>query len=112
MNRRLTVLFFNIRFFFLFVLQDMIVMIWNCTMSAVEWNKKEDLVQEQALRHLRQYVPLFVAFSSNVKSELALINKIQARFFEYFPDLSELVAVELGDNATACQLYRNTISTT
>jgi len=56
---------------------DMIVMIWNCTMSAVEWNKKEDLVQEQALRHLRQYVPLFVAFSSNVKSELALINKIQ-----------------------------------
>lgn len=56
---------------------DAIVMIWNCTMSVVEWNKKEDLVQEQAVRHLRQYVPLFVAFSSNVKSELALLNKIQ-----------------------------------
>lgn len=56
---------------------DAIVMIWNCTMSAVEWNKKEDLLQEQALRHLRQYVPLFVAFSTNVKSELALLNKIQ-----------------------------------
>ena len=52
-------------------------MIWNCTMSVVEWNKKEDLVQEQAVRHLRQFVPLFVAFSSNVKSELALLNKIQ-----------------------------------
>ncbi len=56
-------------------------MIWNCTMSAVEWNKKEDLLQEQALRHLRQYVPLFVAFSTNVKSELALLNKIQVILF-------------------------------
>ena len=56
---------------------DAIVMIWNCTMSAVEWNKKEDLLQEQALRHLRQYVPVFVAFSTNVKSEIALLNKIQ-----------------------------------
>ena len=46
-------------------------------MSAVEWNKKEDLLQEQALRHLRQYVPVFVAFSTNVKSEIALLNKIQ-----------------------------------
>ena len=46
-------------------------------MSAVEWNKKEDLVQEQALRHLRQYLPLFVAFSSTFKSELVLLNKIQ-----------------------------------
>ena len=59
-------------------------MIWNCTMSAVEWNKKEDLLQEQALRHLRQYVPLFVAFSSNVKSELALLNKIQVTAFIIF----------------------------
>ena len=50
-------------------------------MSAVEWNKKEDLLQEQALRHLRQYVPLFVAFSTNVKSELALLNKIQVLKF-------------------------------
>ena len=62
---------------FLLRFQDAIVMIWNCTMSAVEWNKKEDLLQEQALRHLRQYVPVFVAFSTNVKSEIALLNKIQ-----------------------------------
>jgi hypothetical protein len=53
-------------------------------MSAVEWNKKEDLLQEQALRHLRQYVPLFVAFSSNVKSELALLNKIQVLTLSWF----------------------------
>jgi len=68
-------------------------------MSAVEWNKKEDLLQEQvsrnllkflklksrfyfnlkALRHLQQYSKVFAAFSTNVRSELALINKIQVR---------------------------------
>nr|ACO10382.1 extra bases [Caligus rogercresseyi] len=56
---------------------DSIVMIWSCVMTAVEWSKKEDLLQDQALRHVRKHVPLFKAFSSNNKSELALINKIQ-----------------------------------
>jgi hypothetical protein len=46
-------------------------------MNHVEWNKKEDLVQEQAMRHLKKYVTLFAAFTSNSKSELALLNKIQ-----------------------------------
>ena len=46
-------------------------------MSMVEWNKKEDLLQEQALRHLKRYVPLFAAFTSTARSELALLNKIQ-----------------------------------
>ncbi|QQP52776.1 Extra bases, partial [Caligus rogercresseyi] len=56
---------------------DSIVMIWSCVMTAIEWSKKEDLLQDQALRHVRKHVPLFKAFSSNNKSELALINKIQ-----------------------------------
>ena len=51
--------------------------IWNCVMSAVEWNKKEDLLQEQALRHLKQYTTLFAAFATNYKSELVLLNKVQ-----------------------------------
>jgi len=57
--------------------QDTVVMIWNCVMSAVEWNKKEDLLQEQALRHLKQYTTLFAAFATNYKSELVLLNKVQ-----------------------------------
>ena len=28
--------------------------IWTSVMSCVEWNKKEDLLQDQALRHLKQ----------------------------------------------------------
>jgi len=57
--------------------QDTIVMIWNCVMSAIEWNKKEDLLQDQALRHLKQYTTLFSAFSTNYKSELILLNRVQ-----------------------------------
>lgn len=57
--------------------QDTVVMIWSSVMASVEWNKKEDLLQDQALRHLKKFIPLFAAFTANAKSELALLNKIQ-----------------------------------
>lgn len=28
-------------------------LLWTCIMNAVEWNKKEELVAEQALKHLK-----------------------------------------------------------
>ncbi len=31
----------------------------------------------QAFRHLKKHVPLFAAFTSNARSELSLLNKIQ-----------------------------------
>jgi hypothetical protein len=46
-------------------------------MSQVEWNKKEELVAEQALKHLKQYTPLFEALTTTARSELALMLKIQ-----------------------------------
>ncbi len=51
--------------------------IWTCVMASVEWNKKEDLLQDQSLRLVKKYIPLFSAFASNARSELALLNKIQ-----------------------------------
>lgn len=27
--------------------------LWRCIMASVEWNKKEELVAEQALKHLK-----------------------------------------------------------
>lgn len=56
---------------------EVVPMIWSTVMAAVEWNKKEDLVLEQALKHLKQYVPLFSSFTSVAKSEMILINKMQ-----------------------------------
>jgi hypothetical protein len=57
--------------------QEAVAMIWNAVMSAVEWNKKEDLVHEQALKHLKNYISLFSAFTSSAKSEMVLCNKVQ-----------------------------------
>jgi len=62
--------------------QDALIMIWNCVMSAIEWNKKEDLLQDQALRHLKQYTTLFAAFATTSKSEIVLLNKIQEYCYE------------------------------
>jgi len=56
---------------------EAVTMIWVALMSSVEWNKKEDLILEQILKHLKQYIPLFTAFTTAAKSELALLNKTQ-----------------------------------
>ncbi|XP_053273228.1 eIF5-mimic protein 2-A isoform X2 [Pleuronectes platessa] len=57
--------------------QAMISMIWTAVMSGVEWNKKEELVTEQAIKHLKQYSPLLKAFTSQGLSEVTLLLKIQ-----------------------------------
>lgn len=51
-------------------------------MAAVEWNKKEDLVAEQALKHLKQYCPLLKVSTRSGKSELALMLKVQEFCYE------------------------------
>ncbi|CAL1584137.1 unnamed protein product [Knipowitschia caucasica] len=60
-------------------LQEPAVMglLWSCLMNAVEWNKKEELVTEQAIKHLKLYAPLLAAFSSQGQSELLLLLKVQ-----------------------------------
>ncbi|XP_012691908.1 basic leucine zipper and W2 domain-containing protein 1-A-like [Clupea harengus] len=57
--------------------QAMISIIWSCVMGCVEWNKKEELVTEQAIKHLKLYSPLLNAFTTQGLSELTLLWKIQ-----------------------------------
>lgn len=57
--------------------QEVTILVWNVIMGAVEWNKKEDLIAEQALKHLKVYCPLLHAVAKTGKSELSLIVKIQ-----------------------------------
>lgn len=52
-------------------------LVWSSVMSTVEWNKKEELVAEQAIKHLKQYSPLLAAFTTQGQSELTLLLKIQ-----------------------------------
>lgn len=54
-----------------------IATVWGSVMADVEWNKKEELVADQALKHLRVYTPLFQAHTQNPRSELHLLVKVQ-----------------------------------
>uniref|UniRef100_A0A4W3I0R9 Basic leucine zipper and W2 domains 1b n=1 Tax=Callorhinchus milii TaxID=7868 RepID=A0A4W3I0R9_CALMI len=57
--------------------QTTISIVWVSVMAAVEWNKKEELITEQAIKHLKQYSPLLAAFTTQGQSELTLLLKIQ-----------------------------------
>lgn len=61
---------------------EVIGLIWSTVMSLAEWNKKEELVAEQALKHLRTYTQLFEAFTSTDRSEMALLLKVQEFCYE------------------------------
>ncbi|KFB40888.1 hypothetical protein ZHAS_00008416 [Anopheles sinensis] len=61
---------------------EVIGLIWSTVMSLAEWNKKEELVAEQALKHLRSYTQLFEAFTSTDRSEMALLLKVQEFCYE------------------------------
>lgn len=61
---------------------EILVLIWKTLMSVVEWNKKEELVAEQALRHLRTYSSLLEEYAKSGKAQLALIIKVQEYCYE------------------------------
>ncbi|XP_076437206.1 eIF5-mimic protein 2-like [Babylonia areolata] len=61
---------------------EVTITIWNTVMGAVEWNKKEDLVAEQAMKHLRAYTPLLAATARAPRVELALMLRVQEYCYE------------------------------
>jgi len=56
---------------------EVVIIVWTTLMGAVEWNKKEELVSDQALKHLRTYSPLLAGFTQTPKAQLNLILRIQ-----------------------------------
>jgi hypothetical protein len=56
---------------------DVTVLLWRCIMDSVEWNKKEELVAEQALKHLMDYTPVFLPFCVRGTPQLTLLIKMQ-----------------------------------
>ncbi|CAL1272254.1 unnamed protein product [Larinioides sclopetarius] len=57
--------------------QEVAVLLWTSLMTIVDWNKRQELVHEQAIKHLRQYTSLLSAFTSSTKAELSLLVKVQ-----------------------------------
>jgi len=56
---------------------EIVCIVWTTVMDIPEWNKKEELVTDQAVRHLKQYTSLFSAFTQSPRSELNLLLKVQ-----------------------------------
>ncbi|XP_066921487.1 eIF5-mimic protein 2-A-like [Clytia hemisphaerica] len=56
---------------------DIIPLLWSSLMKGVEWNKKEDLLAEQILRHLKTYASVLQRFTTTPATELLLLQKIQ-----------------------------------
>nr|XP_027228030.1 basic leucine zipper and W2 domain-containing protein 1-like isoform X1 [Penaeus vannamei] len=56
---------------------QVVAAIWGSVMAAMEWNKKEELVADQALKHLRVYAPLFAANTRSDRAELNLLVRVQ-----------------------------------
>jgi len=56
---------------------EVVTIVWTTLMAAIEWNKKEELVADQALKHLKNYTSLLGAFSTTPKSQMTLMLRIQ-----------------------------------
>lgn len=61
---------------------EVVTLIWKCVMSAMEWNKKEELVGDQALKHLKKYFDVLGGFTTQAKSEMSLLLKVQDHCYE------------------------------
>jgi len=56
---------------------EVVTIVWTTLMGVVDWNKKEELVAEQALKHIKNYTSLLGTFCQTPKSELTLLLRIQ-----------------------------------
>ena len=61
---------------------DAVSVCWANVMNSGDWNKKAELVQGQALLHIKTYATVFAAFTTELKSELTLLIRIQNFCFD------------------------------
>lgn len=61
---------------------EAVSVVWANIMDGTDWNKKAELVQEQALRHIKTYVNVLEAFTVTPKAELTLMVRIQNYCFD------------------------------
>ncbi|XP_052273928.1 eIF5-mimic protein 2-like [Dreissena polymorpha] len=56
---------------------DLVIHVWTTLMAQVEWNKKEELVAEQAIKHLKKYALVLATVARSLDAEMKLLVKIQ-----------------------------------
>lgn len=76
-------------------------------MASVEWNKKEELVAEQALKHLKSHAQVLAALTQTEKSELSLLLKIQEFCYEnqnFLKVFQKIVVLLYNGKSRGCML--------
>lgn len=86
------------------ILFTLVVQIWGTIMSIAEWNKKEELVAEQAMKHLRNYTQLFGAFATTQKAEMSLLLKVQEFCYENMNFMKAFQKIVLMFYKSKCSL--------
>jgi hypothetical protein len=61
---------------------DMISLVWTAVMEAVDWNKKADLVGDQALKQIHHYARFLAGFTATEKAQVTLMNRIQGYCYD------------------------------
>ncbi|CAG8529394.1 eukaryotic translation initiation factor 5C [Gigaspora rosea] len=61
---------------------DFVKVVWESMMQAVDWGSRSEQIEAQALRQVKQCSTILSAFSTNPKTELALIQKVQTYCYE------------------------------
>lgn len=58
------------------------ITVWHIMMGSVEWTRKADFLDKEALRHIKQNCKLLGSFSKQAKTQLALLVTIQSYCYE------------------------------
>ncbi|CAG8803030.1 13592_t:CDS:2, partial [Dentiscutata erythropus] len=61
---------------------DFVKVVWESMMQAVDWGSRAEQIEAQALRQVKQCSTILGAFSTNPKTELALVQKVQTYCYE------------------------------
>jgi len=61
---------------------DFAQIVWEALLQAVDWGTRPEQIETQVLRQVKQCSKVLAAFSTNPKTELALIQKVQVYCYE------------------------------
>eukprot|EP01137_Pigoraptor_chileana_P015922 Opistho-2@5532 len=53
------------------------IMLWDLLMDLVEWNKKPELIETQALKHIKQIAPVLAPYTKKFRTQVALLVRMQ-----------------------------------
>jgi len=61
---------------------DTVEVLWNALMKAIEWPRKTEQCEEQAIKQVKEWGKVLTAAATSPRAELALLQKVQVYCYE------------------------------